>query len=86
MDFGEIIIVSIICCWWFVEGIYKLIKCDGSIFSKNTFYYVFLLGKGLMTICFGLFLYGFNFNESIISCTAILWVISMYNQLIMQKT
>lgn len=78
MDFWELLIVSTICCGWFVEGIYKLSRYDKSVFSKNKFYYLFLLGKGLMTICFGLFLYGFNFNENIIGYTAILWFISMY--------
>lgn len=78
MDFKEVLIISVICCGWFIEGIYKLIKYDSSIFTENKFYYLFLAGKGLMTICFGLFLYGFNFNENIISYTAILWFISMY--------
>lgn len=78
MKVEENIFLSLICFALFVEGIYKIFMINKSRFSSNSIYYFFILGRGLMTVCFGLFLYGFNFNENIISYTAILWFISMY--------
>lgn len=78
MKFEENIFLLLICFALFVEGIYKIFMINKSRFSSNRIYYFFIFGRGLMTVCFGLFLYGFYFNEKIISYVGVLWVISMY--------
>lgn len=78
MKVEENIFLSLICFVLFVEGIYKIFMINKSRFSSNSIYYFFILGRGLMTVCFGLFLYSFYFNENIMSYIGVLWVISMY--------
>lgn len=82
MKVEENIFLSLICFVLFVEGIYKIFMINKSRFSSNSIYYFFILGRGLMTVCFGLFLYSFYFNENIMSYIGVLWVISMYYLLI----
>lgn len=78
MQFEENIFLSLICFALFVEGIYKIFMINKSRFSSSKIYNFFILGRGLMTICFGLFLYGLNFDEKIISYIGVLWITSMY--------